>query len=64
MSHVITWDQLADFARVIDREITHVFRVVKGERQSPPVAEQFQRHFGFDLCDVELAGRRRRSAAA
>ncbi len=63
--HRITWDQLAEFAKAVDREITHVFRVFKGERESPPLAEEFQRYFGFAIIDAELAGRRRaRSSAA
>lgn len=61
--HLITWDQLADFAKAADREITHVFRVFKGERQSPPLTEEFYRHFGFAIEDAELAGRRRIDAA-
>ncbi len=63
-AHLITWDQLADFARAIDREITHVFRVFKGERESPPVSEEFVRHFGFDIRSAALAGRRRSRRAA
>lgn len=57
-THRITWDQLAGFAHAIDREITHVFRVFKGERQSPPIAEEFARYFGFPMNQSALAGRR------
>lgn len=65
--HLITWKQLEEFAKASDREITHVFRVVKGERMSPPLELEFEKHFGFPLRDVAFAGlrlRRRRGAAA
>lgn len=54
----ITWDQLAEFAKAIDRDITHVYRVFKGDRTSPPIAEAFQSYFGFALSDAALAGRK------
>ena len=62
--HSITWRQLVAFARAADREITHVFRVFKGERTSPFIPEEFERHFGFRMADASLAGRRRRRHAA
>lgn len=54
----VTWDQLVAFARDIDREVTHVYRCVKGVRESPPIAEAFEHRFGFPMKDAALAGRR------
>lgn len=60
----ITWDQLVAFAKQIDRETTHVYRVVKGDRESPPIAEAFEKHFGFAMKDAAMAGRRPLGSAA
>ena len=54
----ITWDQLTAFAKAIDRNVTHVFRVMKGERESPPIAREFETYFGIPMKSATLAGRR------
>jgi hypothetical protein len=56
--HVVSWEQLCAFAKTIDREITHVYRVFRGDRSSPPIADAFQAHFGFAIKDATLAGRK------
>jgi hypothetical protein len=56
--HVITWDQFVAFASASGRELSHAFRVFKGERESGTLATAFQEHFGFPMRDAELAGRR------
>jgi hypothetical protein len=61
--NVITWEQFAAWARATGRDVTHVFRVFKGERKSPPLDAEFEQHFGFPMKDAELAGRRRVAAA-
>jgi hypothetical protein len=56
--HVITWDQFVEFAKVTDRDLSHAFRVFKGERESAALEGAFQDHFGFPMKESELAGRR------
>jgi hypothetical protein len=60
--HEITWTQFEQFARASGRDLTHAFRVFKGERTSGALADAFERHFGFPMNKTALAGRK--SAAA
>lgn len=61
--HMITWEQFSDWAAQTGRDPSHVFRVFKGERKSPPLTAEFEQYFGFPMKDTELAGRRRVVAA-
>lgn len=60
--HRITWDEFSAFAATTKRDVSHVFRVFKGERSSAKLTELFRAHFGFAMSDTALAGRRRRAA--
>lgn len=64
--HEITWAQFEAFARGTGRDVTHVYRVFRKLRLSQPLEDEFRRHFGFDMNDAVLAGRKkfgRRTAA-
>lgn len=60
--HVITWDQFVEFASASGRELSHVFRVFKGERESAALDAAFRERFGCSMKDAELAGRRSSAA--
>lgn len=60
--HRITWDEFSAFVTTTGRDVSHVFRVFKGERSSVKLADLFRAHFGFAMRDTALAGRRRRAA--
>lgn len=57
--HLITWEQFATWAKGSGRDLTHAFRVFKGERKSATLNTEFEQHFGFPMSQAELAGRRR-----
>lgn len=60
--HTITWEQFKAFAKATGRDISHAFRVFKGERTSEALAADFESHFGFPMVEAELAGRRKVAA--
>lgn len=62
--HEITWDQFSEWARSTGRDLTHAFRVFKGERQSQVLETEFAQHFGFGMRESALAGRKRPADAA
>jgi hypothetical protein len=62
--HEITWQEFESFARDSGRDLTHVFRVFRGERLSEPLHAEFRERFGFDMRDAVLAGRRRHRRVA
>jgi hypothetical protein len=57
--HTITWEQFVAFADKSGRDLTHAFRVFKGERQSQALDQEFEQHFGFRMRDAALAGRKK-----
>ena len=61
--HIITWDQFVEFASLSGRDLSHAFRVFKGERESASLEAAFAEHFGFPMKGSELAGRRGQPAA-
>ena len=58
----ITWEQFKEFATRSGRDLTHAFRVFRGERNSAALAAEFEQHFGFPMKDAALAGRKRATA--
>lgn len=62
--HRITWDEFKAFAAHSGRDLTHAFRVFRGERESRTLEQSFEQHFGFPMRQSELAGRQKSNSAA
>lgn len=60
--HTITWEQFKAFTAASRRDLSHAFRVFRGQRTSEKLAQEFEAHFGFPMEKAELAGRRKAAA--
>lgn len=59
--HTITWDQFRAFAAEAGRDLTHAYRVFKGERTSDALRADFTNYFGFPMEEAVLAGRQKKT---
>lgn len=62
--HRITWEEFVAFVATTDRDVSHAFRVFKGERSSQALTQKFEAHFGFPMRATALAGRRKQPVSA
>lgn len=54
---LVTWAEVCAFAAERGRDPTHVYRVIKKQRESRSLGAELEAHFGVPLSDLSFAGR-------
>lgn len=53
----VTWAEVLAFATERGRDPTHVYRVIKRQRESRSLGAELEAHFGVPVAEIEFAGR-------